>query len=357
MTPEEVAETIFDPKLMPAFSVAVARPNGIAWQAAFGSADLEMGVAATPDHRFQLGSLSKALTATAAARLAMRGLIELDTPIAYWLPDLPEQHRATTLRQLLTHRGGVRHYAPHDLNPKAPGGMVMQRQYFSNADILALFIDDELVAEPGTEANYSSYGYSLASIVMEAATGTDFGALIAEEIARPFALPSLAMADVNAIVPGRVRGYFSKVEIGMLKMRMPEMEMPLPDGNFANVPLNNPAFCWAGAGMTMSMPDCARFGAAMIESEHSLLTQDERDLLFTVQVEATKKTPPLGLGWRIDEDKQGRLRWHHAGGTPGARASLVVYPDLGLSIAFASNVMMTPGDVLGPSSDFADAFE
>lgn len=68
------------------------------------------------------------------------------------------------------------------------------------------------------------------------------------------------------------------------------------------------------------------------------------------------KTPPMGLGWRVDEDGKGRRRWHHAGSTLGGRASLVVYPDLGLSIAFATNVMTVPGNVLAPSSDLADAF-
>ena len=66
--------------------------------------------------------------------------------------------------------------------------------------------------------------------------------------------------------------------------------------------------------------------------------------------------PPLGLAWRIDTDGKGRPRWHHAGATLGGRANLLLYPDQGLSIAIASNVMATPGNVLQPSSDLADTF-
>jgi hypothetical protein len=76
-------------------------------------------------------------------------------------------------------------------------------------------------------------------------------------------------------------------------------------------------------------------------------------MLFAVQVPDT--SPPLGLGWRIDHDARGRLRWHHAGGQEGARASLVVYPEQRLSIAFASNATGLPGDVLTPSEQLADA--
>ena len=64
----------------------------------------------------------------------------------------------------------------------------------------------------------------------------------------------------------------------------------------------------------------------------------------------------MGLGWRIDADAKGRRRWHHEGSTPGGRYSLVIYPDLGLSVAMALNVMVVRLDVLAKSSELADIF-
>ena len=52
---------------LPALSLAVADAGGVVWSGAFGKADLEFDVAATPEHVFRLGSVSKAVTATAAA--------------------------------------------------------------------------------------------------------------------------------------------------------------------------------------------------------------------------------------------------------------------------------------------------
>lgn len=66
--------------------------------------------------------------------------------------------------------------------------------------------------------------------------------------------------------------------------------------------------------------------------------------------------PPLGLGWRVDADPKGRLRWRPAGGDENSRSSLVIYPRLGLSIALGSNLCSTPGNALKPSSDLADVF-
>src|SRR5688572_26279428 len=125
----KLASRLFASGPMPALSLAVADASGVVWSEALGKADLEFGVPATPDHLFRLGSVSKAVTATVAARLVARGLLDLDAPIAYWLPDLPAHHRATTTRQLLTHRGGVRHYGPKDLDFDGPGGPITQRAY------------------------------------------------------------------------------------------------------------------------------------------------------------------------------------------------------------------------------------
>jgi CubicO group peptidase (beta-lactamase class C family) len=352
----KLADRLMARSAIPALSLAVADRSEVIWAEARGQADLEFEVAATPDHVFRLGSVSKAVTATVAARMVTRGLLELDAPSAYGLPDLPAHHRATTTRQLLTHRGGVRHYGPKDLDFKGPGGPITQRAYSGREEILALFIDDPLVAPPGTEVRYSSFGYTLASCVMEAAAGTDFVRLVKDEIALPFGLPSMAADDVLAIVPKRTRGYFGAAELEFILSKMPGAAPPQLDGGFANVTLSNPAFCWAGAGLLMSMPDLARFGAAHLEGLEARVSTAERTLQFTPLTEASDRSPPLGLGWRVDHDAKGRLRWHHAGATPGGRASLVVYPEPGLSIAFASNVMTAPGDVLSPSAELADIF-
>ncbi len=93
---------------VPALSLAVMRGNQLAWAQAFGTADIEMNVAVTTEHKFRLGSGAKPVTATLAALMTEEGIVDLDQPIGQYMPDLPPMHRATTLRQLLTHRGGIR---------------------------------------------------------------------------------------------------------------------------------------------------------------------------------------------------------------------------------------------------------
>ena len=330
---------------VPAFSVAVYQHDAPIWAEAFGKADLELDIVATSAHRFRLGSVSKAITATLAAVLAERGGVDLDAPIARYMPELPEQHRSTTARQLLTHRGGIRHYNNHDFDLTAPGGSIDNRNYASSADILGIFVSDPLIARPGERVSYSTFGYSLVSLVLEAAARTPFPELIQSEIARPLALKSLGPDAPRSIVPARVPGYIPRAQAGWAR--------PAVEGPWANASMNNPAYKWAGGGLLATPTDLALFGAAHLAP--GKLSRSILDALFTVHTQATENSPPLGLGWRIDEDPAKRLRWHHAGGQDGARASLVVYPKENLSIALATNLTGTPGDVNGASAKIADA--
>jgi CubicO group peptidase (beta-lactamase class C family) len=338
-----LAQAMMKAEPIPALSFAVMRADEVLWAEAFGKADLELAVPVRTEHRFRLASVSKIVTATAAAQLAARNVIDLDAPIGRTLPDLPEQHRGTTLRQLFTHRGGIRHYLPKDDAPDAPGP-IDRRLYKSNEGVLAVFINDPLVATPGERVSYSTFGYTLASIVMEAAAGVPFLEVIRREIAAPLELASLGPDDPIRRVTNRVRGYHPG---GAIRNVIPAFE-----GAWGNIPSNNPAYKWAGGGLLATPTELAKFGAAHLAP--GKLSKPALATLFTVYTARTDRSPPLGLGWRIDNDESGRLRWHHAGGQDGARASLVVYPKEKLCIALASNITGTPGDVNGPSAKLAD---
>jgi CubicO group peptidase (beta-lactamase class C family) len=330
---------------VPAFSIAVVRGDEILWAEAFGKSDLELDVVSTPAHRFRLGSVSKVFVATLAADLATRGVVDLDAPIARYMPDLPELHRATTLRQLLTHRGGVRHYQAKDESLDAPGP-IDRRSYKDNAEILAVFINDPLIAQPGETIAYSTFGYTLISIVLESAAKLPFLDLLHRDIAAPLGLTSLGGDAPSSVVPNRVRGYHPADKA--------KWANPPVVGLYANAPPANPIYKWAGGGLLATPTDVARFGAAHFAP--GKISKATLEALFTVQTAATPQSPPLGLGWRIDEDAAKRLRWHHAGSQQGARASLVIYPKERLSIGLASNLTSVPGNVNDLSAKIADAF-
>lgn len=76
---------------VPAMQIAVARGDELLWSEAFGLADLEDGTPATTLTRFPIASVSKTLTAVAAAVLADESALDLDAPVRTYVPSFPRR--------------------------------------------------------------------------------------------------------------------------------------------------------------------------------------------------------------------------------------------------------------------------
>ena len=152
------------------------------------------------DDWFQLGSNTKAMTASVAARLVERGVIAWTTTLAEALPDLAagmrEAYRTVTLEQLLNHRGGVMAFSrPTDteafaayletLGNAQPGTLAGRQRLFA-AWLLAQPSPQGVT--PGGDYYYSNAGYALAGMMLEARSGRTFQELFDQEMAVPLGL-------------------------------------------------------------------------------------------------------------------------------------------------------------------------
>jgi CubicO group peptidase (beta-lactamase class C family) len=81
----------------PGATFAIGLADKVVWSEGFGFADLENQIAARPDTTYRTASIGKAMTATAALKLAEQGKLDLDAPIQRYCPSFPKQyadHRA-----------------------------------------------------------------------------------------------------------------------------------------------------------------------------------------------------------------------------------------------------------------------
>ncbi|NOU11718.1 MAG: beta-lactamase family protein, partial [Nitrospira sp.] len=67
---------------------ALVDDQRVVWAEGFGYADKTHNVPATSDTLYRAGSITKLFTATAVMQLVGRGLLDLDQPIATYLPDV-----------------------------------------------------------------------------------------------------------------------------------------------------------------------------------------------------------------------------------------------------------------------------
>lgn len=94
-------------------SIALVNNNGIIWEKGFGWADKENQVPAGPESVYMIGSVSKFFTAVVLARLQEQGMLNIDNPVSFYLPEFQMQDRypgtfdQITVRSLLTHQSGI----------------------------------------------------------------------------------------------------------------------------------------------------------------------------------------------------------------------------------------------------------
>lgn len=143
--------------------------------------------------RFEIGSLSKALQGLVVARLADRGELSIDEPVADLLPEgasVP-RHNGEPIRvkHLLTHTAGL---------PRLPTGFSSDdpaNPYagYTPKDLLGALAETELAGAPGAEYAYSNFGAMLLSLALVERTGTPLPELFEREVFAPLGMNDTSM--------------------------------------------------------------------------------------------------------------------------------------------------------------------
>lgn len=299
-------------------AVAVLRDGEVVFDRGFGHADQETGNPVTPDTLFRLASISKPITATLAMRLVEQQKLELDAPIGDRLRTLPEPLARVTLRQLLSHTGGVRHYRA--------GAKDNGTEHYTTSEAVALFASDPLIAEPGTRHSYSTHAFTLVAAVLEQATGVDFVTLLRAEI-QSQGLPALDCEVAKEAKTKRSMVY-TKDRQGRVTESRPREDL---------------SWKYAGGGMESTARELARFGHAVLTGR--LVTPASRDLMWTPVRLGDGSATTYGLGWGIAD--QG-ARVQHTGSQQGSSTVLTVLPQQRIVIAILANTTNGAAPQLSP---------
>ena len=150
----------------PGASVAVGRYGRLVFIKGYGTLDYAPDApAVSPRTIYDLASLTKVVaTTTSAMILEETGKLDLDKPVAFYVPELNAPDKAgITVRMLLTHSGGFEAYAP--LYSAANGSLRGRAAY------LAAINQRPLQYPPGTQTIYSDWDMVLMQAVIERISG------------------------------------------------------------------------------------------------------------------------------------------------------------------------------------------
>ncbi len=303
-----VAEQMFFDR-MPGLSVGFIKDD-FTWARGFGYADLENKVPAKAESSYRLASVTKTITAAAVLQLAEEGKINLEAEIQAYVPYFPRKKWPVTVRQLLGHIGGISHYRDY-----AKEGHIKEPK--NTREALAIFQSFDLVAEPGSRYNYSSYGFNLLGAAVEGASGLPYGEYITKRIFEPLGMDSSRLDNPLDLIPDRVRGY--QIVKGELK-----------NSEFVDVSSR-----FAGGGLRSTVVDLLKYARGIINGE--LLSQPTWKKMFSSMTLRNGFFTWYGMGWDM-QPWDGRFAVSHGGSQPETRTHLLIFPADGFAVAIASNL-------------------
>jgi CubicO group peptidase (beta-lactamase class C family) len=172
-----------------AVSIAVVRDRKLDWARAYGFADRERKVAATPDTLFQAGSISKPITALAALQRVNAGKLDLDRNVNDYLKSwkLPDNEftvvHKVTVRNILNHTAGltVWGFPGYSRDTKMPS-IVDVLDGKGNTPPIRVW------KQPDLSWRYSGGGYTILQLLLSDQSGMTFPVMMRESVLIPLGM-------------------------------------------------------------------------------------------------------------------------------------------------------------------------
>lgn len=292
---------------LPGMTVVVVDRDGFEGFVTSGLADVERRVPVGPDHLFQIGSISKMLTALSIWSLIEEGKLSPDAKLLTALKGLKVRGgEAITLQQLLNHTTGL----PADSEIFPEGGMWTG-------------------FAPGSQWSYSNAGYALAGMMAAAAGGKPNYKLVDERVVKKLGMRNTVTSLRVADRPRYAQGYEPALT-DRLNPR-PSAMTPTPW-----VDSDSPAGAIAATGSDMAI--FLRFLLGLGAGKGGGVFSDETAKRFLADpVEGWGPNSKYGNGVaRIEVD--GRKYLHHTGGMVSFCSALHVDVEGGVAAFASTNV-------------------
>ncbi len=309
---EKLIEREVADKKLPALSVALVDDQRVVWAKGFGHRDRAKTDPATPGTVYRVGSVSKLFTDVAVMRLVERGVLDLDAPVAKYLPDFkpanPFNATPVTLRMLMAHRSGLVREPPvgNYFDPTEPP---LEKTVASLNGV-------DLVYPPGERIKYSNAAVAVVGAVLQKTQGERYENYVKKQVLDPLGMGGSDFSPTPA-----VRKNLADAVMWTYHGR----EFPAPTFELGE----SPAGC-----LYAPVTDLAKFASCLFAGGKAgggqLLKPETVDAMLSLQFAKPDDKAGFGIGFIVG-DLDGRKRVGHGGAVYG----------------FATELAALPGDKLG----------
>ncbi|HUM69603.1 MAG TPA: serine hydrolase [Chloroflexota bacterium] len=309
-------------KNLPGLAVGVVVDKELVWAQGFGYADVARQRPATPDTLYRIASITKLFTAVAIMQLRDQGKLQLDDPVAKYLPWFSMQNSyadapVITIRHLLTHTAG--------LPREAPFPYWTDSQFPTLAQIQESVGQQATAVPPETRFKYSNLGLSLAGAIVTQVANQPYEAYVQQHILRPLGMSSTFVETVDPQHERLAAGYGRRLPGKLQREIMP----------FTDCQGITPA-----ANMATTVADLARFAIFHLgdgtAGETRLLRQSTLREMQRVHWLAPDWQSGYGLGFSITRQTN-KTFIGHGGAVLGYRTQLRLCPAEGTAVIVLTN--------------------
>lgn len=315
---------------VPGMAIGIVKDGHLIYAKGFGVRELGKSGDVTPDTLFQIGSNSKAFTATALAILVDEGRIHWDDKVVDYLPQFrmfdPYVTREFTIRDLLTHRSG--------LGLGAGDLMFYPATDFSRAEIIHGLRYLKPASGFRTRYDYDNVMYMVAGEVVAAVSSKSWEDFVDQRILAPLKMN----ACVSTFARISDRSQFAEPHT-------------MVAGKLRQIPVENIAVIGAAGAMSCNVNGLATWLETQLAGGQApggvrLFSEERGTDMWTVntvepvrpEFRALLKTnfTGYGLGWEL-LDEFGYLRVYHTGAVPGGATWISMIPELQLGVVVLTN--------------------
>jgi CubicO group peptidase (beta-lactamase class C family) len=338
VTPQQL-ETVFAGEVHPGepgLAVLVKKDGRVVFEMGYGLRKLGADEAITPDTDFRLASFTKQFTAMAIMLLVHDGKLQYDATLTELFPVFPAYGKNITVRNLLTHTGGLPDYEDlMDKEEKAHGPRWTPEHQIQDKEVLAL-LEKESKGKfpPGTSWAYSNSGYVVLGLVITKVSGTSYAEFLQQRIFAPLGMKETVV-----------------YQKGKNEIRNRAFGHSLENGKLVVTDQSSTSATLGDGGVYSSLEDLSKWDDAL--ANHTLLSAQEmrpaltpvkladgREPHWPVKTDDDNLAPgqpvSYGFGWFLDPWR-GHPRMWHGGSTLGFRTIIDRYTTDHLTIVILCN--------------------
>ena len=258
-------------------SVLIAEHGKVIYSKGFGFADMNTHTANTPQTKFDIASITKQFTAALVLQQVSEERIRLSAKVSDYLPWYrSDTGNQITIEQLLHHTSGLpADYDAPAFNATAVGATRFEPQAFAQN-----FCQSDLTAAPGTKWQYSNCGYIMLGLILERATGSQYGDLLRDKLLLPVGMFDTGLDQNGLQLRNRAFGY--ERHFGPTYVPGPHLDL---------------THIYSAGAMYSTTEDLFRWSEAM--SSETLFPRQIRDQVFAPGI------GNWGYGWFITKIPQG----------------------------------------------------